>query len=255
MTTMTLWRLEWLRLVRTRRWIALFGVFVFFGFLGPFTARYLGEIVAFAGGELDGATIEFPPPVPADGLGQYVSNAMQIGTLVAVIVAAGALAFDAVPEMGVFLRTRVPSRRAILVPRIVTVALAVSGAYLLGAGVAWYETWVLIGAPDAGAVLAGAGYGLVFLLFVVALVAAAAQRASSVLGTVMISIVALLVMPIFGVAQAVGRWLPTHLAGALGAIPAGTADPGDYLGATAVTVVAAFLLLWAAVGLAGRREL
>ena len=81
---MTLWRLEWLRLIRTKRWIALVGVFVFFGLLGPLTARYLGEIIDFAGGELEGATIEFPPPVPADGMTQFVSNAMQIGTLEAV---------------------------------------------------------------------------------------------------------------------------------------------------------------------------
>ena len=42
---MSLWRLEWLRLVRSRRLVALAGVYVFFGFVGPLTARYLGEIV------------------------------------------------------------------------------------------------------------------------------------------------------------------------------------------------------------------
>jgi ABC-2 type transport system permease protein len=154
---MSLWRLEWLRLIRTKRWIALVGVFVFFGLLGPLTARYLGEIIDFAGGELEGATIEFPPPVPADGMTQFVSNAMQIGTLVAVIVAAGALAFDAIPEMGVFLRTRVESVREILVPRVVVTTGAVLAAFLVGALTAWYETWALIGAPDTGAVLAGIG--------------------------------------------------------------------------------------------------
>jgi ABC-2 type transport system permease protein len=252
---MSLWRLEWLRLVRTRRWMALLGVFLFFGFLGPLGARYLSEIVGFAGGELEGATIEFPPPVPADGMTQYVSNAMQIGTLVAVIVAAGALAFDAVPEMGVFLRTRVRSVRDILLPRFVVTAVAVLASFLVGAIAAWYETWVLIGAPDTGAVLAGIGYGLLFLLFVVALVAAVAGRASTVLGTVMVSIVVLLVMPILGVAEAIGRWLPTHLAGALGALPSGAVEASDYLGAAAVTVVVTVALMWAAVQLAQRREL
>ena len=54
---MSLWRLEWLRLTRTKRWIALVGVYLFFGLLGPFTARYMAEIISFAGGELEGATI------------------------------------------------------------------------------------------------------------------------------------------------------------------------------------------------------
>ena len=252
---MTLWRLEWMRLSRTRRWIALVGVYVFFGLLGPLTARYLSEIVNLAGGELEGATIEFPPPVPADGMAQYVSNALQIGTLVSVVVAAGALTFDAIPEMGVFLRTRVRDVRAIIAPRVVVTVVAVVGSFLLGGLAAWYETWALIGSLDAVDVLIGLLFGSLFLLFVVALVAAVAGRATSVLGTVMISIVVLLIMPIFGISDAVGRWLPSHLGGALAAIPAGGASAADYFPATAVTLVAVPALLLLAVRFAETREL
>jgi hypothetical protein len=61
----------------------------------------------------------------------------------------------------------------------------------------------------------------------------------------MISVVVLLVMPIIGVAEAVGRWLPTHLAGALGALPAGAAEVSDYAGAAVVTAIAsAFSCGW-----------
>ncbi len=251
---MTLWRLEWLRLTRTRRWVALVGVFVFFGLIGPLSARYLAEIVSFAGGELEGATIEFPPPVPADGMTQYVSNAMQIGTLVAVVVAAGALAFDAVPEMGVFLRTRVHSVTRILIPRVTVTTAAVVASFVLGALTAWYMTWALIGSPDAAGVVSGLLFGVLFLVFVVALVAAVSGRASTMLGTVMVSILVLMVMPILGIADSIGNWLPTHLAGALGALPAG-AKASEYLGATYVTVIATAALFWLAVRFAARREL
>lgn len=252
---MSLWKLEWLRLTRTKRWIALVGVYLFFGLLGPFTARYLSEIFSFAGGEMQGATVEFPPPVPADGMVQYVSNVTQIGTLVAVVVAAGALAFDAIPEMGVFLRTRTRSVTRILAPRMVIVTASVVAAFLIGTVAAWYETWVLIGGLDTGAVLAGALFSSLFLVFVVALVAAAAGRAQSVIGTVMISIVFLLVMPVFGISEAVGRWLPSHLASALSALPAGETQAVDYLPATIVTLAATAVLLWLSVQLAARREL
>lgn len=251
---MTLWQLERIRLVRTRRLLALVGVYVFFGLVGPLSARYLAEIIGFAGGELEGATIELPPPVPADGMAQYVANAAQIGTLVAVVVAAGAVAVDAIPEMGVFLRTRVRSIWTILVPRVVTTVVAVVAAFALGGLVAWYETWALIGPLDAADVLVGIALGSLFLVFVVALVTALASRGSSVLGTVMTSIVVLLLLPLAGINEAVGRWLPSHLGGALAALPAGTATVGDYGPAIGTTVVASALLLVVAGRVAAARE-
>lgn len=251
---MTLWRLEFLRMIRTRRLIALFGVYVFFGLLGPLTARYLSEIVGLAGGDLQGATIDFPPPVPADGMAQYVSNASQIGTLVAVVVAAGALAFDAIPEMGVFLRTRVPNVASILLPRFVVVTGFAVAAFVAGALTAWYETWALIGGVPVGSTLAGIGFGMLFVVFVVSLVTGVAGWTRSVLGTVMASVVVLLLLPVIGIADVIGEWLPTHLANALAVLPAG-ADPGDYLRASGVAVVASAVLLWAGLIGARRREL
>ncbi|NYI42125.1 hypothetical protein [Demequina lutea] len=249
---MSPWRLEYLRLTRTKKWVALASVYIGFGLVGPLTARYIKEILSRVGSS-DGTVITVPDPTPADGMVQFVSNAAQIGTLVVVIVAAGALAFDAIPEMGVFLRTRVSPAWKILVPRVVVSFLAAAAAFLLGTGVAWYETWALIGAPPTAPVLAGAALGVAFLAFVVALTAAVAQRMRSVLGTVMTSLVVLIAMPLLGLAPAIARWLPTSLANALADLPAG-GTLNDYWPALGVSVVATILLMWAAFAWAGRRE-
>jgi len=249
---MSPWRLEVLRLTRTKKWAALVGVYVAFGLVGPLTARYIKEILSRVG-SADGTTITVPDPTPADGMVQFVSNASQIGTLVVVIVAAGALAFDAIPEMGVFLRTRVSPAWKILVPRLVVSFLAAAVAFLAGVGVAWYETWALLGAPDAGSILAGAGLGVVFLAFIVALTAAVAQRARSVLGTVMTSLVVLITMPVVGLAPAISRWLPTSLANALADLPAG-GTMNDYWPALGVTVIATAALVGSAFAWSSRRE-
>jgi len=251
---MSLWRLEWLRLVRTKRWIVLVAVYLFFGLLGPFSARYLSDILNLVGGDFEGATIILPPPEPVDGLAQFASNAAQVGLLVAVVVAAGALTLDAKPEMGIFLRTRVADVRELIWPRYVVSAGAIVCSFVLGALAAWYESVVLIGGLPAGAVLAGIGYGVLYLLFVVAVVAAVAGRARSVLGTVLVSILVLVLMPILGIVDAVGHWLPSHLVGALTAIPDGAAAT-EYLKATFVTAVAGAVAFWLAVRWTTAKEL
>lgn len=243
---MSLWRLEVLRLVRTRRWVALLGVYLFFGLVGPPTAAYLSDILEAVGGELEGAVIQLPEPTAADGLAQFVSNAAQLGTLVTLVVAAGALSLDAITEMGVFLRTRTRDAGRLLVPRLVVTLAAASGAWTLGVVAAWYETWVLIGGVAWQDVLAGALMGVVHLVFVVSLVAAVAQWTRSTLSTVLASAAVLLLLPLVGVVDVVGRRLPSRLAGALPDL-AGTGAPGDYLGAVASALVASAALFAVAV--------
>jgi ABC-2 type transport system permease protein len=247
----TLLRLEWLRLVRTRRLLALTGVYLFFGIAGPLTARYLGEIVERFGGDV---TVIFPDPVAADGIEQYVANAAQIGLLVAVAVAAGALALDGLPEMSIFLRTRVHHPGLLLLPRLGVTAAAVTGAYALGLAAAWYETWVLLGALPPGRLLGGLGLAVLYLVFTLAVVAAAGSRMSTVIGTVGVSVVALLAMPILGIVDTLGRWLPSHLVGAQVAL-LGDGSFGEYLPAAAVTIALSGFLVAVAVRRVGTAEL
>ena len=73
---MTLWRLEWIRLVRTRRLVGLMAVYVFLGLMAPPLARYLPDIISSsATGDM---TIVAPPARPVDGVSGYASNAAQI---------------------------------------------------------------------------------------------------------------------------------------------------------------------------------
>ena len=162
---------------------------------------------------------------------------------------------DAIPEMSVFLRTRVEAISELLTPRLVVSFAAIVAAFLLGLAFAWYETAILLGALPVGGMLAGAGFTIVYLGFVVALVAAVASRSGSVLATVAVSVVVLLVLPVLGIAEAVGRWLPSHLLGALDALIRRDETWTEYLPATAVTVAVSALLIWLATRWAAAREL
>ncbi len=249
---MTLWRLEWLRLLRTRRWIALLAVYLFFGLAGPPVARYANVLLKRLGG--GGLQVTIPPAVPADGIANFVKNASQIGLIVVVVIAAGALAFDAKPEIGAFLRTRVGSVWQIVAPRFGVNAMAAAAAFVVGALAAWYETVMLIGPVGAGAMLAGIGLGALYLAFAVAIVAFSAAVVRGVLGAVLLSLVVLIAMPIMGLVRGIGPWMPSALVGALDALVRG-APASDYVRAALSAVGCGAVALLLCVRFAARREL
>lgn len=248
---MTLWRLEVIRLVRTHRWIILFGVYVSSGALGALTARYVSELIERFGA---GMTIVAPDPRPADGITQFVGNASQLGLLAVVVVAASALTLDAKPELAAFLRTKV-ARPGLLVlpPYAVTTAGAVA-ALAVGTAIAWALTGVLLGALPTGAVLVGTGYGALYLAFAVAVVAVVAGYTRSQAATVFGALGVLLLFPILGTLQPLQPWLPSGLLTAVVALVQGT-PAAEYVRAVVVTVVATAALLMLAVRRLERREL
>jgi ABC-2 type transport system permease protein len=256
---MTIWKLEWTRLIRTRRLIALLGAYLFFGLTGPLVAAYLSDIL----GQINtpGVKVELPDPVPADGIAQFISNASQIGLLIVVMVAASALAFDARREMAIFLRTRVPGLHTIVVPAYTVTTSAAIVSLLVGSLAAWYQTAVLLGGLPVGRFLLGVLLNALYLAFAVALVALVATLVRGVLATAGLALVLLILFSILGNFGAIGRWLPTTLSGAMAALVRDTnpgrydADPGQYLPAALVSVVVTGLAVYGAIRLGNRREI
>jgi ABC-2 type transport system permease protein len=248
---MNLWRLEWLRLVRTRSWIALAAVFLFFGLLGPISARYMEQILQRFAGDI---SVTLPPPTPASGLEQYLGNVMQIGLLVVLAVAAGALAFDQPVERAAFYRSRVRRVWTLLAPRYVVVTLAAVGAFVVGTLGAWYETVVLLGELPVGAMLLGTLLTSLYLAFAVAATAAAASVARAPLVIVPVAAGLLIVVPLLGLVGALRDWLPSVLLGSLVGLTVGV-PPVEYLRPALVTLAATVVLLGFATSRLERREL
>ncbi len=237
---MSLWRLEWLRLVRTPRAIALCAVFGFFGLVEPFVTRYQQDLVRHLS---HGARIQLPPATPADGLSSYVSDATFLGLVLVVVVAAAALCFDSRPGLATFLRTRAGSVRELVLPRFALSAAAAVVAYLLGTLGAWYETAVLIGSLPASGMLGGMLCGAVYLVFAVAVTALAAAMVRSVIGTIGVALAILVALPIAGAPRDVGRWLPSALADAPVSLVNGTDQLPHFGPALAVSAVATVAIL------------
>jgi ABC-2 type transport system permease protein len=246
-----LWRLERVRLFRTTRWAGLFGPFLLFGVSMPIVTRYEEALLRRFGG---GVTVIAPSPTPALAIASYLQNAMQIGLVVSVLVAAGSLAFDAHPEWAMFLRTRVRHTETLLVPKVVTHAAAIGAAYVVGLLAAWIGTRALIGEVPVVALVGGGALGAVYLAFVVALVAFSASISRGVLGAAGITIVTLIVLPLLGQLEAFRWWVPSALVGAPTSLTAGDAI-GPFARPAVVALVSSVALVVAAARRLDRREI
>ncbi len=249
---MNLWRLEWLRLTRTPRAIAVCAVFVFIGLIEPVFTRYESDLIGHLG---RGARISLPPPTPADGLNSYVAEITLVGLIIVVALAAGALSFDTRHGISTFLRTRVTSTWQLVVPRFAVSAAAAAIAYLLGTLGAWYETQVLIGSLPVGGVLAGMLCGAMYLTFAVAVTAFAASLVRSVVGTVATALAILVVLPIVSVFHAIANWLPNALVSAPADLVSGTQHLSHFGPSLAVSVAASAAAVLVAVRRLAAREI
>ena len=206
---MTPWRLEALRLWRTRRLVALVAPFVLLGLGIPMLTHNLPELAKHASG---GVRVIAPQPTPADALAGFAANAAQLGTLVIVVVAAASLAIDARPVLAAFYRSRVRRPSILVLPRFVAVSLAAALALGLGVLCAWYETSVLIGPLRPGALAAGYGLEVLWVCFCVSVVAAWASVVRGVPAVAGATLASLLALVFLSSIQALSSWSPSALA-------------------------------------------
>jgi ABC-2 type transport system permease protein len=246
----SVWRLELLRLFRTPRWAGLLASFLVFGIGMPILTRYQDALLRHLGGDIQ---VTVPPATPPQGIASYLQNAMQIGLLVTVLIAAGSLAFDARPEWAAFLRTRSPSMSTLVVPKYAVNAAAAASCYAAGLIAAWIGTVALIGSVPVVAVVAGSVFGALYLGFAIAVVACTAAVARSVIGAGGIALVVLILLPLLAQVPALEPWMPSTLVGSPTALAQG--DPAtDFLRAAGVSVLASVALVWAAARLLAGRE-
>jgi len=251
---MGLWRLEWLRLIRTPRALSLGVVYLALGLIEPVATRYANTLIAHVG---KGAVVHLPRPTPAQALGSYVNDATLIGLIVLVSVAASAYGFDARPGLATFFRTRATGMWQLVAPRFIAYAVAGAAAYLVGTLAAWYETRLLIGSLPIGGLVAGLLCGAVYLTFAVAVTAFATSLTKTTVASVGITLGILLALPLLADVHAISSWVPSALIGAPADLVASppTYDLVHFVPALGVSVAAGALALAAAVQQLRRREI
>lgn len=248
---MTLWRLEWLRLVRTHRLVALLGVYAFFGLTTPLMARYMDEILKSLG---DGVQLTMAEPNAADAIAMFASNVGQLGVLTVLVIAVPALGADPGGARTIFLRTRVHRDRDLVLPALAVNGLAATAAWTCGLALAYYEAAVLFAPPDAGMILLGWLFGVVYHWFLVALALLSTRLTRGTVGAIVLPVAVLLALGLAGAPRSVNAWMPTTLLGATGKLLR-LGDPSQFVTTALVTLAATVLAVLAGIRLTRRREI
>ncbi|WP_406285578.1 hypothetical protein [Embleya sp. NBC_00896] len=246
-----LWRLEWLRLVRTRRWLLLLVAYPGVGLVGPAFAKHRDEI-------LRALRIDGVPPATGmradSGMAVYTYTTANVAILVGIALMASALAVDHRPGLAAFHRTRLHRPRDLVWPRYTMTTAAVSIAYVLGTLIAWAQVHWMFGPLPAESVLYGAFYGVVSAvtsLSVVAAMAAFLRRPVAIFGA---ALVAMILFPLAELWRPLRRWVPSSLSDAPVELLRGH-TPGEYGESLLVALILSAAFVWFAVWRIGRREM
>jgi ABC-2 type transport system permease protein len=245
------WRLEMLRVWRTRRLIALAAIFLIIGLGNPVLVYYLPDLLK---GASDGIQITLTRQTPADGITGFAQSVAQLGTIVVVIVTAATLSIDARPGLAEFYRTRLRRPTRLVLPRYLTITGAAVAAFAVGTLGAWYETTILLGHISLADLAAGSALEALWLCFVTSVVAACTSVIRSVLGAVGSAVALLLALDVLGAAPALSSWMPTRLAESVADLTSPQPAGNIWHGAV-IAGLAAAALISLAVNRIGRREL
>ncbi len=156
---------EFLGLWRSGRVLGVTVVMVLMAISGPAVTKFLPDLI---GGQLpEGVEITLPPVAPVDGVIAFLQNAAQIGFLVVILVAMGAVAAErssGVALMTLALRVR---RHTYLLAKAITHAVLVAAALQASGAVAWGYTQFLLGPVSLGRVMAATAFYAVWALVIV----------------------------------------------------------------------------------------
>ncbi len=226
---------ETLEAWRSRRVVAVAILFVVLGIVSALSARYLPEILKLALG--DQLTIPLPVPASADAVLQLQKNLGQVGALVAIVLAMGAVATEKERGTAAFVLTKPVSRGAFLGAKLVALGSVLGLATLAAVAAAWAYTAVLF---EPGPILGWLALAVLAWLGL-ATWASVTFLASTVSGSAVVAagvgVVALIAVSLVGAIPQAARFLP-----------AGLESPARALAATGAEGVDASVLATAVVG-------
>jgi ABC-2 type transport system permease protein len=197
--------------IRTYRLLIVGGVLLFFGLTTPLTLKYLPEIIKLSGDY--SMQINIPPPTAAQSLAEYGSSIGQLGVLVMVLIAMGAIANELKHGTALLTLSKPVAPAAFVGAKFIAMSCTLLVSILAASLVCFgYTSW-LIGTGDGMAFLGLNLLIFLFLAFCIALTLLFSSLFKSSLAAGGISIAIIIFQGVLTTIPVIGDYLPGTLLG------------------------------------------
>jgi ABC-2 type transport system permease protein len=228
----SLLRKEMKEQLRTYRFLIVGGIFVFFGITNPLTIKYLPQIIKLAGDQI---SIDVPPPTAAQSLVGYAGDIGQIGVLVAVLMAMGAIANELRHGTALMTLSKPVSRGAFVSSKLIALSTSFIVAMVVASMFCFAYTVLLIESADVVAFIGTNLLLALFLVFCLAVTLLFSSFFKSSLAAGGISIGIIIVQAVIAAVPVIGDYMPGKLIGWGNNLVNGV--PDTYWWALAITLV------------------
>jgi len=126
--------------LRTNRIIIVAGVFLLFGLTMPLMTKYLPEILEMSGVEMGPW---FPLPTATQAMADYASNIAQIGTLVIILIAMGAISKERESGTAALVLSKPVDYSAFVTAKFIVLGITTVAGVILGGLACWVYTIIL----------------------------------------------------------------------------------------------------------------
>ena len=147
--------------LRTYRLLIAAAIFLLFGLGTPLLIKYTPQLIEMAGEDL---IIEMPPPSAAMAIAEYASTIGQIGVLVAVLVAMGAVSRERSRGTAAMVLSKPVGTGAFIIAKLTAMSATFIVSLILGSAACYIYTVILIEPADITTFL---GVNLLVALFLV----------------------------------------------------------------------------------------
>jgi ABC-2 type transport system permease protein len=204
-------RKELLEQWRSYRLFIVAVVWLLFGLTSPLLARYTPEIIRLAMPNGEEIANLVPTPTAVVAVEQYLKNISQVGVLLALFMAMGAVAQEKDKGTAALMLVKPLPRGVFVAAKFLALGVTFTLSFVLASAACYYYTTLLFEALDVSAWLAVNGLTLLFVLVFVALTlfCSTLSRSQVVAGGLAFGM--WMVLSAMGALPGVGAYLPGQL--------------------------------------------